>query len=421
MAKTVLILGNGFDLAHGLPTKYSDFLNFCNIIYEINVSIQSIYSYKLESDKIFPMKNYNKILNDVRDKCIVFSDILRNYLNMLLSENNFYIMRRHGKIPDGYKEIGDRIDKIYYLLKNNIWYNYFKVIFKNEKINGENWIDFESEISFIIQILDRHTENITNMYNKMLAQMDNYIRFESKFNDFHHALHRYNLDIELKSVKEIRKIIYNDLENLILALEIYLSFVKTIPIHLKSLDISESYNYIINFNYTHTYQMVYSEWANLFNIHGAINEEPNNMVLGIDEYWSEGERNNHTNFTIFKKFAQRIQKRTGIESYKWFDQIKYLYKENNTNITKVYIFGHSLDVTDKDILCDYLNDDATDVTIFCRDKETEGEYIANVIKIIGEKRLLEKVNQNPPKLKFVIQQDMLPIEKKDLSASEVVT
>ena len=24
----ILVIGNGFDLAHGLPTKYSDFLNF---------------------------------------------------------------------------------------------------------------------------------------------------------------------------------------------------------------------------------------------------------------------------------------------------------------------------------------------------------------------------------------------------------
>ena len=27
--KIVLILGNGFDLAHGLPTQYSHFLEFC--------------------------------------------------------------------------------------------------------------------------------------------------------------------------------------------------------------------------------------------------------------------------------------------------------------------------------------------------------------------------------------------------------
>ena len=25
----ILVIGNGFDLAHGLPTKYTDFLEFC--------------------------------------------------------------------------------------------------------------------------------------------------------------------------------------------------------------------------------------------------------------------------------------------------------------------------------------------------------------------------------------------------------
>ena len=28
----ILIIGNGFDLAHGLPTKYTDFLVFCKMI-----------------------------------------------------------------------------------------------------------------------------------------------------------------------------------------------------------------------------------------------------------------------------------------------------------------------------------------------------------------------------------------------------
>lgn len=33
--KKILILGNGFDLAHGLPTKYSHFLDFCQRVEEI--------------------------------------------------------------------------------------------------------------------------------------------------------------------------------------------------------------------------------------------------------------------------------------------------------------------------------------------------------------------------------------------------
>ncbi|MFR3044107.1 MAG: AbiH family protein, partial [Thomasclavelia spiroformis] len=28
--KNVLVIGNGFDIAHGLYTKYIDFYNFCN-------------------------------------------------------------------------------------------------------------------------------------------------------------------------------------------------------------------------------------------------------------------------------------------------------------------------------------------------------------------------------------------------------
>lgn len=33
--KKILLIGNGFDLAHGLPTSYSYFLDFCDKIKEI--------------------------------------------------------------------------------------------------------------------------------------------------------------------------------------------------------------------------------------------------------------------------------------------------------------------------------------------------------------------------------------------------
>lgn len=28
----ILVIGNGFGLAHGLPTKYGDFLRFCELL-----------------------------------------------------------------------------------------------------------------------------------------------------------------------------------------------------------------------------------------------------------------------------------------------------------------------------------------------------------------------------------------------------
>ena len=31
----ILIIGNGFDLAHELPTKYPDFLEFCKRVFPV--------------------------------------------------------------------------------------------------------------------------------------------------------------------------------------------------------------------------------------------------------------------------------------------------------------------------------------------------------------------------------------------------
>lgn len=78
-------------------------------------------------------------------------------------------------------------------------------------------------------------------------------------------------------------------------------------------------------------------------------------------------------------------------------------KVHPDGVSHVYVFGHSLDVTDKDILSSFIGDDSTSVTVYCRDKGTEGELIANTIKLIREEKLLEKLNHIPTKLEYVIQ------------------
>lgn len=389
MGKRILILGNGFDLAHGLPTKYSDFLKFCNGI-------------------IFKKEN-----------------TLKNYIQLWFAQYNVTI-EDDVHLTSYY----EKVNLIYEYIFGNVWYKYFTKLIKGDgktSIKGENWIDFESEIRYVIETIDTHTKNITYLYGDIVNEMDNdKIEYPFKIQEFNSCL-MHDKDY---SVKEIRGILHSDLNKLIKALELYLLIVEDIPIKLISKDISGFYyDYIINFNYTHTYNLNkhynnlkvdVDEPTEIFYIHGETGKKPNNMVLGIDEYWSEEERDSHTNFTIFKKFAQRIQKKTGVDSYKWIKEISDLYEKNiaknsnrNSAVAEVHIFGHSLDLTDTDILKAYLESEATDVTIYCKDEATEGEYIANVIKIITEDRLLEKVNQYPPKLKFVIQQPMVSIEEEE--------
>lgn len=410
MEKTVLILGNGFDLAHGLPTRYSDFLKFCDTICEIKSSIEQEGDYKFEY--------YNAINRKIRKRNILTDLMIAYYETLIYKEKHFHRAGYNNFLENTKYEIIDNfIKNIYCFINDNIWYKYLNKLYFTKDFKGENWIDFESEISFIIETIDKNVKNITYNWHIVDRINSENIDFPDKFKAFRKIVGD-NLGNRNYNVRYVRKKLYNDLNGIINALEIYLSEFVEKFINLNRLSLIDKImpNYIINFNYTHTYQNVYGGDVKPFHIHGEVNHEPNNMVLGIDEYWSEKERNNHTNFTIFKKFAQRIQKRVGREYFTILETLEY----NKSDHIYIHFFGHSLDVTDKDILKMFLANDSFEITVYCKDTETEGEYIANIIRIIGEEELINKVNQDPPKLKFVIQQPMVPIEneeEKELSTS----
>lgn len=60
----ILIVGNGFDLAHGLPTKYADFLKFIDFFYKHKAQessgLELIAGEDINCYKYFTV---NKILN----------------------------------------------------------------------------------------------------------------------------------------------------------------------------------------------------------------------------------------------------------------------------------------------------------------------------------------------------------------------
>ena len=89
------------------------------------------------------------------------------------------------------------------------------------------------------------------------------------------------------------------------------------------------------------------------------------MVLGVNEYWDEEGADIHTDFSAFKKFIQRVMKNTGVDYRKWIYDItnngnKYSTTRNKTDykdlgLSDVYIFGHSLDISDKDLSWQMMN------------------------------------------------------------------
>ena len=168
----IIVIGNGFDLAHWLPTKYTDFLEFVKVLNNV-----------LEERN----KDYDCI-----DMCNINVQI-----KTLIKEN-----------------ITQQIEQWKSLLNDNFWIEYF---LQNDMHGKENWIDFESEISDLIQSIHMdmyEKRSLTSMYEEIDGIF---------INEFlENYLWKDNVDRKLNIYKDIKDKLYDDLNRLIKALEIYL-------------------------------------------------------------------------------------------------------------------------------------------------------------------------------------------------------
>lgn len=301
------------------------------------------------------------------------------------------------------------LDEWYDLLKGNLWINYFM---KYSSPTGENWIDFEAEISRVIQQFDRVRKHIENGESS-----SGYSEREKKvLQDIKWAAHVKKSDDVTKDIYSFDNFIFRmekNLNELIRALEIYLTeFVGKINVDKKVPEI-EGINpdHILSFNYTDTYTRVYGNDKEIIQsyIHGEAdilnNVESNNMVLGIDEYLEDDRKDKEFTFLSFKKFYQRLLKQTDNKYCEWIDRIKDGYDEA---VHTLYIFGHSLDSTDRDILKLFIGNDNVQTKIFYyrenqNDKSVLGKLITNLISIMGSEELIRRTGGAHKTIEFIPQ------------------
>lgn len=404
----ILLVGNGFDLAHGLPTKYRDFLNFVHVMNQV-----------LQVKKVDDLNSidYSGINSEI--------EYLIKFWMKRESENFFKQMQEWES-----------------LLDHNFWIEYFLKVPMHQK---ENWIDFEYEISKVIQSLDadmkKHNCNLDDIAEKISNK--NIIKFFELKKTSNIAEEVLSTG-EIVSYRVIRDVLYKDLDRLIRAFEMYLSdYIEIMKIEIQSLEIRNlNIDHVLSFNYTNTYSRCYNNVIRRVEydyLHGKVNcgagsIATNNMVLGIDEYLPEDRKNSDIDFIAFKKYYQRIYKATGCKYKHWVDIIReseYSCKQKlkkqfpeqvpyNKFTTKhqLYIFGHSLDITDRDVLRDLILNDSVLTTIFYCKKYNEngkddngkqdlGAKIANLVKIIGQDELIRRTGGDTETIKFKLQEDMV--------------
>lgn len=188
-------------------------------------------------------------------------------------------------------------------------------------------------------------------------------------------------------------------------------------------------DHVLSFNYSDTYEKIYGKEKKIKYdyIHGKANINKNvktsNLVLGIDEYLNDERKDSELEFLVFKKFYQRVYKSTDNDYLNWIDRIRdeyanyienknnmlELYRNSHNSVMKhiylvsakekipkhnLYIFGHSLDITDRDVLRLFICNDNVQTKIFYyreneEDKRTLGRLIKNLIQIIGQEELIK--------------------------------
>jgi len=122
----LVIIGNGFDLAHGLPTSYRDFLNFFWKNLESNYSNDFIKNFVFINPQYLSLFNYKKTTEN-------YDDFITYLIKYAQEYNYFY----NEKLIDLHTK-SNRFQPIF-KFKNT----FFKLI--NNKNSIRNWVDIENE------------------------------------------------------------------------------------------------------------------------------------------------------------------------------------------------------------------------------------------------------------------------------------
>lgn len=176
----ILMIGNGFDLEHDLPTKYTDFLKF--------------------------IKDFNQAYYSPSNEAAICKFENTYFLHFIEMHKDTY----------NRTEIINALRKFIY---GNLWLNYFIKIHDEHLFQKENWIDFESEISSIVQAMEQLIKyyedyRLTGVEDRALYNF--YLDTLTKFID--------EESLKMDNIRSCIQPMIFDLNRLICALEIYIAY-----------------------------------------------------------------------------------------------------------------------------------------------------------------------------------------------------
>lgn len=370
----VLVLGNGFDIAHGLLTKYSDFVEFVKLVYKL--------SDELKSPKV-TKKKIRELLNEEIYYKTKYKTVQREQIIDIIKQNRLFILNHIN---------------YNYLLKS--WCNQFE----EKQIGLEDYLESlltnEKNIS--------NTDILDNLYLCLIFANEFFLLYL------------------LKIVMNVQISEYSHNNNSSFAL---LNIPPQIEKHCK--DISK----IVNFNFTNLYPLYnFSDTIKYYYING--NLQLGYTVFGLDEiYCKDNILSRFTKVELNKCYIKELHtvapminnQKLMLQKYPIYD----IYKDLINKISKetiIYIFGHSLGRSDTTLIKSFLCNEFTKLNIYiyytsneATNIKQEFDKIVNRIKEIltqENKELYKNIETNECNKIRILPVEPTKFETKELSPEE---
>lgn len=380
----LILIGNGFDLAHDLPTSYKHFLNDFWKNIHLNYKKEEYQNFIYIDEYYFRILNFSKEIESFED----FEENIRNYKSYYNDEFHNYLAH----------ELRLRNNSIVIQFKND----FFKLI--NAKNSIENWVDIENE--YYIQLKKITKLKLDNSQEEKLisARKEKVIKLNKEFEDVKNLLIKY---LREKILQEFNVEKISTKEEF---LEMYKIFKPNSSLNKNEWNISEfstlsdsdhiskiyeeekinnrvhCYSYIANFNYTDTAFLYFWEMnkslamenGNINSIHGEIDSEDFKPVFGFgDEMDEEYQLIEDLDDNEYLKF---------FKSFQYFQNNCYdnLLREIDGEKFQVCVLGHSCGLSDRVLLNTiFEHENCRSIKIYYHQKKDGSDNYLDVVKNIS--------------------------------------
>jgi len=383
----IILIGNGFDLAHDIETSYSQFLSdyWKNTIEGIcSSNDSSVY----ENDQMIIQRCPLGIKRDFDFKTL--DAYIAEHRGRLKFKNSFL---RHISRTQNLNSWVD-IENEYYELLNNYSITDGKEL-RNKQVSKLNK-EFREVQDLLEKYLDKKVteKNLNNNHHYSIGEK---IYNEFSFDDFTEK-GKYQLVREYKGnlIGNITKEIIDDnKENQILSRiknrrdnKSICDFLN-VPKFRNSIDLKPSSILFLNFNYTSTYRLYFSDHIPLnagytgldyavVNIHGEILNKQNPIIFGygdeLDEKYKLLEKTNENSLL------------ENIKSIKYLETSNYkkLLEYIESDLYQVCIMGHSCGTSDRTLLNTlFEHDNCQSIKFFYHKKENGDDNYSDTIRNIS--------------------------------------